>query len=485
MRSQANDTPSLQLAERSPGERSLAAHSFGHGKMDEWVAGGAVAALGVGLAVLMTAWGSGSVVQVALGGAAAGTGLVVLIALGAVDGLAILMFALPLPAFYATSQLRIAPSAIVTLLVLVGWFVAWGPSGRSIRFPKTFRLPWSAFFVALVICTAFAQHHGAALRELANWILFLGLFLVAADSFARRPQRMHTIAIVVAWTVGLSGFAATMQSLSLLPSAFPMNGTSFNRATLGFGWPNELAMFMALGVPFSVYALQVAKRPATRVLALCGLGLTGLGLLTTFSRGSWLALVAATMALLLVGPAKFVLRACVLGVICAAILDVASGSVFSARAGSLLNDPSIIQRVSLQIAGLLMFQAHPIVGVGPGGFAESLDSYGPQVAGLYDYVGTAHNVYVDMAAETGILGLTAFLGFLFAAFRVLLSVARSPEAHADIELRRALFWSFSVTVFVGFTAWPFAQGLGQLIVIVLAAGVALYRDPQRQPAHQA
>jgi O-antigen ligase len=282
------------------------------------------------------------------------------------------------------------------------------------------------------------------------------------------------MAIVIAATVGLSGFAAVLQSLSVFPSAFPMNGTSFNRATLGFGWPNELAVFIALGVPFAVYAVQAAKSTSTRFLALLGLGAAGLGLLTTFSRGSWLALVVATLALVLVGSARFVMRVVILGVVGAAILDIAAGNVFSARAGTLIDDPTVLQRASLQLVALLMFRDHPVVGVGPGGFAESLESYGPQVSGLYDYVGTAHNVYLDMAAETGILGLLAFLWFLLAAFRVLLAVARRAESPARAELRHALFWSFTVAILIGFTAWPFAHGLGQMVFLVLAAGIALH-----------
>jgi hypothetical protein len=57
--------------------------------------------------------------------------------------------------------------------------------------------------------------------------------------------------------MALGGTFAICQAVGILPSGFRW-GSAFNRATLGFGWPNELGMFMAIGLPFTVHAARVA-----------------------------------------------------------------------------------------------------------------------------------------------------------------------------------------------------------------------------------
>jgi O-antigen ligase len=83
-----------------------------------------------------------------------------------------------------------------------------------------------------------------------------------------------------------------------------------------------------------------------------------------------------------------------------------------------------------------------------------------------------------MAAETGIVGLVALLVFLRAPFVSLLRGAKRARLDARISpdearLRRALLWSFAVALTVCLVEWPFAHGIGQLLILVAAAGFAL------------
>jgi O-antigen ligase len=132
------------------------------------------------------------------------------------------------------------------------------------------------------------------------------------------------------------------------------------------------------------------------------------------------------------------------------------------------------------LTGLLMFRAHPLLGVGPGAFEVGLQRFGPQIFGLWDYVASAHNLYIHMAAETGLVGLAALLGFLVTIFLVLLRSARreggtSAREAEERSLRRAILWSFTTACVVGFFEWPFAHGVAELIMIVSAMGCALAR----------
>ena len=129
----------------------------------------------------------------------------------------------------------------------------------------------------------------------------------------------------------------------------------------------------------------------------------------------------------------------------------------------------------------LFFLAHPVLGVGPGGFIVSLDEVGLQVPQLEDLKPTPHNAFIQMAAEAGVFGLVAFTVFLLVLLRVLMrGLASLPRAGTGAEdpaggersLRRAVLWSFGVLCVGAFFDWPFPHGTGQVAMLVAAMGCA-------------
>ena len=77
-------------------------------------------------------------------------------------------------------------------------------------------------------------------------------------------------------------------------------------------------------------------------------------------------------------------------------------------------DYSTAERLAHWIAGLHMFLDHPILGVGIGNYADAYPQYFITI--FIDPLGHAHNYYINIAAETGFIGLTAYVLFLFAMF---------------------------------------------------------------------
>ena len=137
--------------------------------------------------------------------------------------------------------------------------------------------------------------------------------------------------------------------------------------------------------------------------------------------------------------------------------------------------------MALMIVGVLMFLEHPIIGVGPGGFADNLDRFGAQVSQLWDIQPTPHNAYVQMAAETGVIGLVTFVAFLAVTLGALLQEVRRSSRETGqrntLDLRRALLWSLATVCFVGMVVWPFAHGPGQLVMLVAAMAYVLPGQP--------
>jgi len=450
-------------------------------RADGAVGVGAVAAAGCGLVLALAGAGASSPALAAVGGVLGGTALVVLVAAGWVDGIALVLLSLPLPALYGTATLRIAAAAPVTAAVVFAWMLGQARPAGAFQALASPRRATVALVAALAVTMVFAQHPVASLRELLNFGVLLGFFVLATDTLARDRARVARLAPLIAAVAAVCGALAVLETVGILPGEFPRHGTPFNRAALGFGQPNGLGLFLAVALPFAVHTWTTARGGAGRVLGALALAAVGIGLFGTFSRGSWLSLVAGGAALALAGEWRFLGRFGIAIVLAAIVLDLGSGGMIRDTAQRTLGDWVLEQRAALMLAGILMFLQHPWVGVGPGGYAESLDHVGAQVFWLWDYLPTPHNAYVQMAAEGGVIGLAAFCAFLLAILRVLVRGAQRARADAgatreEASLRRALLWSFATACAAGFVIWPLAHGTGQLVLLVAAMGLALEGD---------
>lgn len=183
------------------------------------------------------------------------------------------------------------------------------------------------------------------------------------------------------------------------------------------------------------------------VLAVAGgaLALTGGALLASFSRGGWvgalfggLALIAATLPALEPALRKVVRRLIISGgVVGALVVVLGGGGLLPAPLAQRLNSITanlrlfdvrgmmvtpenfaVVERMAHLQAGWNMINARPLLGVGPGNYSiafeqpPALDAPRFTTRPWYDSRGHAHNYYVHIAAETGIVGLLAYLALI-------------------------------------------------------------------------
>jgi putative inorganic carbon (hco3(-)) transporter len=434
-----------------------------------------MAALGGAGVVLAAAGAAARAEPLALAGAAAAAAaLVVLVATDWLEGAVVVALAVPLPAVYDADALRIAAAAPVAAGVVLAWLLRRAVVGRALRSGAVPVRSSLLLAAALGIATIAATAPLVSARELINLGLLAALLVLAADVFAGRSDRVRRALAALVMAGAVCGVLAVLEMVGILPGRFPRYGTAFNRAALGFGQPNGLGLFLALVLPLAAYRWSAARSRPLRAVAAGALACIVAGLLATFSRGAWLSVLGGTAALLLTGDARFALRIWAGALLAAVVTDVATGGALRDTFARTIDDWVIEQRAALVLAGLLMFQAHPWLGVGPGGFAVNLDRFGAQLPQLWDYLPTPHNAYVQMAAETGVIGLLAFVIVLVALFATFTRRVREtpPAAHDERALRRALLWSFATLCCAGFVVWPFAHGTGEAVALIVAAGIA-------------
>ena len=92
---------------------------------------------------------------------------------------------------------------------------------------------------------------------------------------------------------------------------------------------------------------------------------------------------------------------------------------------------SLVERMAHWQAGWNMAMDHPWIGVGPGNYKALYPRY--YYGDWLEPLGHAHNYYINTFAETGIIGLMAFLGFTVTLFVRLVAAIRRAGRPTTIE----------------------------------------------------
>ena len=199
--------------------------------------------------------------------------------------------------------------------------------------------------------------------------------------------------------------------------------------------PNHLAMTLVALVPLALFFALSRRALLQRVLAaLSGAGAVA-AIVLTHSRGGALGLLCSVGLFALLGRNR--LRAGLCTALLAAALLALAPSSFWARTGTLGNigrDASAMGRVFAWEITADITRDRPLTGVGLGAFQAAWGDYAPREAQGISLV--AHNVFLSVLGELGLVGFALFLAFAGSALGGALETWRalSREADADPEL---------------------------------------------------
>jgi O-antigen ligase len=86
---------------------------------------------------------------------------------------------------------------------------------------------------------------------------------------------------------------------------------------------------------------------------------------------------------------------------------------------------AVVERMAQMQAGWRMFLAHPLTGVGPGNYTPAYPAFA--VGTWYASRGHAHNYYIHILAETGVIGALAYLALLAGVIRQAIATLRAEN----------------------------------------------------------
>lgn len=200
------------------------------------------------------------------------------------------------------------------------------------------------------------------------------------------------------------------------------------RAYGPLGSQNRYAQILVVVLPFSLCFCFADQSPRAKLLA-AGAGLlTFGGLILTFSRGAFVTIAGMVFIVMVLGYVKphKLIPAAIAGLVLLGLMmpeyiervstvSSVGGLVSSESSGAREADGSLRGRFAETMAALNVFVEHPIVGVGPGQFFRFYSQkYGNEIGTKHLAKGRrAHNLYLEIAADTGAFGIGTFLAIVF------------------------------------------------------------------------
>ncbi|MBI5303475.1 MAG: O-antigen ligase family protein [Chloroflexi bacterium] len=362
-----------------------------------------------------------------------------------------LIFAVPYGSWFPI-QISVANVTAVDVLValLVAlWFARMIARDRriAIRLPAL-SLPFALFLFAALLSTTAAVSFEFAAKELIKWLEMFAMYLYVANNLDEKQLPRVLVALLLA---GMTEAAIGIYQFVFRwgPEGFLLFG-QFIRAFGTFEQPNPFAGYLALIAPITiglVFAVDSEQSTVNSKTVHCSLftvyslafvavpsGIAMLAaVLMSWSRGAWIGVAAGcVVAVVAQSRRAFVLtNVAALALIVIAFLgslnlippmiaDRFSGitdyfGVFDVR-GVRVDDANfaLVERMAHWQAAAEMFARNPVLGVGFGNYAPAYPAY--SLPRWDDPLGHAHNYYLNVAAETGAIGLLAYLALWGAAF---------------------------------------------------------------------
>jgi O-antigen ligase len=326
------------------------------------------------------------------------------------------LYAVPAQLFPALEVLRPAQVIAVSALVLLVL--------EKMTLRQSFVLGWPEGYLLLAFVGAAALSTFSAFWPLRAYEASLDLMRIVIAYFlivntVVTEKRLR--AVLLAMVVG-----------GLFPALGTVNGYIHGDLVQGrahwigiFRNPNELAYILVMLVPLAAVLAGRARYPL-RIMLWTAISLYLAAIYLTFSRGALMGLFGV-VALLAIRQRGVLLKVA-LGLLLAGGLAFMAAS-WTRSDGASNQDYTFQQRIATVKAGVAMFAAHPLVGVGLNCAVVAFPLYAPDGFKSRGAL-VIHNTIIQALSETGILGFVPFVlliaGGLYHARHVSLSEGLQP-----------------------------------------------------------
>jgi O-antigen ligase len=344
-----------------------------------------------------------------------------------------------------------AASLAVLAAVVSGRFRRW----HLFHFAALFFVIWTAGVMLIV--------YNPIQMPKKVWT-FVQLFIVIWMIWELAPTRKRQLGLLTAYILG--AYVAALDTIML----FRSDTGGLRRFAAAGGDPNDLAMTLALALPMAWYLGTTYHRPLLRWVyrAYLPVGLVAVAL--TASRGGVLAalvgLLVVPITMTKLSPGRFAIALVVLVLSGSFAVSYIPAKVANrlATTGAEVEDLSLGGRLRIWKAGVTAFVQKPLIGYGASSFKTAVTPT------LGHSTQVAHNSFLSVLVEEGLIGLVLYCLMFVAVFFAVLNLP-------SLERRFALVLLVTVVT----TMLPLTWEENKAVWFVLAALLGLAQAPAGAP----
>lgn len=339
-----------------------------------------------------------------------------------------------------------APMNVFTGLIIVA-FLAKKALKREVFFPASaVNIALALFFIFTCLSLFNSISYKDSLRGgIFRLLQYIMLFFVV---FQEVKDKRHIKEIFFSVCLGLilvsiDGIWQVFKGNDFIRGYVPVLNLGMVRATASFKDPNTLGIYLS-GLSPLVFGMTICYFRDKIKIFLIPVSLLFLaGIALTYSRPTLLAAFAAILFLSIAGKKKPLIILLISLVLISPFLLPKSVKEWAREVGYnpvrfMCND----DRIAVYRNSWNMIKAHPFIGVGANTYMKNYKQYREAVEyrnivtkdGMY-----AHNNFIHMAAELGLLGLSVFLWLIFKLFK------ESSRIYLSLKEDGLKWFSLSVT----------------------------------------
>lgn len=357
------------------------------------------------------------------------------------------------------SPFAVTTAQIAGVAAMGAWFVGWALRHQQFRWTPT--MTYLAIFALWALLGSILSPNAPDLlphwARMAFRLFFLILSVNVLNTAPKLNRYLHVLLVCAILTSlvsvmqyllpsmqlrGMNWASATAAGAYIDPES--LQGEAAVRVSGQAGHSNWLAMTLILLLPINAFWYQTTHRRWAKLLIVACAILQVSALVLTFARTGFiigLAVLGMLIAgrLLKISPMR-VFIFLLAGVIGFSLLpDAYKQRVLSPR--QYVQSQSVQARLALQGAAVRYAVDHPVFGMGTGGFGMRFVKEGSETATQMRYIveyqnwqavfiGT-HNMFLQILADTGVMGFVFYIGFYYLMFRNLTGARKHYLATGD------------------------------------------------------
>lgn len=323
--------------------------------------------------------------------------------------------------------------SLLFMIYLVFIFLFNNIFGEGYTIKQSFvHMPIVVFILAIIIATVTSLDPMGSFRDLAIHLSALGLLFIMVNSVNSKSELnvMLTAFVFTATLVALYGIYQYFVGVELDPAWVDkaINPDITIRVFSVFGNPNILAEYLIMSIPVSVALFWNSKRLIKKSIFLLTSMILAGTLVLTLSRGGWVGFAFGIFVFMFLVEKRLLLLCIPVGVLSVFVLP--QSIINRIQTIGNLTDSSNAWRITTWQITTDIIRDHWVAGVGFGymPFKKTFETYIRTMPTSH-----AHNTYLEIAAELGIVGIILFIILIFVIYKyAIINSKKSKDKYIKI-----------------------------------------------------